>query len=75
MSVARALEIYGREHAPHVAAPRIIGFAIDALLPFWGDLPVSVFFSAFAVCLVTSCCRLDAPVEDDPDRALSDPFA
>ena len=41
MSVARALEIYGREHAPHVAAPRIIGFAIDALLPFWGELPVS----------------------------------
>jgi integrase len=41
MSIARALEIYGREHAPHVAAPRIIGFAIDALLPFWGDLPVS----------------------------------
>jgi hypothetical protein len=24
-----------------VAAPRIIGFAIDALSPFWGELPVS----------------------------------
>jgi len=41
MSVARALEIYGNERAPHVSAPRIIGFAIDALAPFWGDLPVS----------------------------------
>ena len=41
MSIDRALEIYGREHAPHVAAPRIIGFAIDALSPFWGELPVS----------------------------------
>ena len=41
MSIDRALEIYGREHAPHVAAPRIIGFAIYALSPFWGALPVS----------------------------------
>lgn len=41
MSISRALEVYGNEHAMHVAAPRIIGFAIDALLPFWGDLPVS----------------------------------
>ena len=41
MMINRALEIYGRKHAPHVAAPRIIGFAIDALSPFWGALPVS----------------------------------
>ena len=42
MMIARALEVYGNERAPNVTAPRIIGFAIDALLPFWGvGLPVS----------------------------------
>jgi integrase len=41
MTVARALEIYGNERAPHIAAPERVGYAIDALLPYWGDLPVS----------------------------------
>jgi integrase len=40
MSLARALEIYGRERAPHVASPETIGYHISALLPFWGLLPV-----------------------------------
>jgi integrase len=35
------LEIYGREHAPNKASARVIGFAIGALSPFWGLLPVS----------------------------------
>ena len=41
MSVADVLDIYGREHAPQTAAPARIGFAIDALLPFWAALKVS----------------------------------
>lgn len=41
MSIARALEIYGREHAPHVASPATIGYRIDALLPFWGERAIS----------------------------------
>lgn len=41
MTVADVLAIYGEEHAPHVADPARIGYAIDALLPFWGELPVS----------------------------------
>jgi hypothetical protein len=41
MSIARTLEIYGREHAPHVASPETIGYHIDALLPFWGSRSVS----------------------------------
>ena len=41
ISVARVLEIYGNERAPHVASPATIGYHIDALLPFWGELPVS----------------------------------
>jgi integrase len=41
MTVARALEIYGRERAPEVASPATIGYHIIALLPFWGSLSVS----------------------------------
>jgi integrase len=41
MSIARALEIYGRERAPHVASPETIGYHLSALLPFWGKQPVS----------------------------------
>jgi site-specific recombinase XerC len=41
MTIGRALEIYGNERAPHVACPERIGYAIDALEPFWGELPVS----------------------------------
>lgn len=40
-TVADVLDLYGVEHAPTVAAPERIGYAIKALLPFWGDRPVS----------------------------------
>ena len=33
--ILTALEDYGREHAPTTAAPERIGYALDALLPFW----------------------------------------
>lgn len=41
ITVAEVLEIYGEEHAPHVADPERIGYAISALLPFWGTLTVA----------------------------------
>lgn len=41
MTIGRALEIYGAEHAPTCADPERIGHAIAALAPFWGELPVS----------------------------------
>lgn len=41
MTVATALAIYGKEHAPTLAAPERIAHAIEALLPFWGDRPVA----------------------------------
>lgn len=41
MTVAQILDIYGRQHAPTTVDPARIGFAIDALLPFWGAQPVS----------------------------------
>lgn len=41
MTVGMALTIYAEEHAATVAAPERIGYAIDALDAFWGDLPVS----------------------------------
>lgn len=41
MTVADVLGIYAEEKAPHAAAPERIAYAISALLPFWGALPVS----------------------------------
>ena len=41
MTVADALAIYGRERAPHLAAPERVAYAIDALLPFLGSLPIA----------------------------------
>jgi site-specific recombinase XerC len=46
MSIGRALEIYGNERAVDLAAPELVGFHIDALDPFWGDLPVSAIKGA-----------------------------
>jgi integrase len=41
VTISEILDIYGREHAVTVAAPERIGFAIDALLSFWGALTVA----------------------------------
>ena len=35
--IGDALTPYGTEHAPHAADPSRIGYAIAALVPFWGD--------------------------------------
>lgn len=40
ITIAEILELYGREHAPTVAAPARLGYAIEALLRFWGELSV-----------------------------------
>lgn len=34
--IADALALYGAEHAPQAADPQRIGYAIGALVPFWG---------------------------------------
>lgn len=39
--IADALDLYAREHAAHVKAKDRIGYAIDALLGFWGKLTVA----------------------------------
>ena len=41
LTCGEALSIYGDNHAPTVASPKRIGYAIKALDPFWGDLPVA----------------------------------
>ena len=41
LAVSEMLDIYGREHAPTCAAPERLGYAIEALLPFWGGLNAS----------------------------------
>lgn len=40
VAIADVLDLYGSLHAPHTADPARIGYAIDALLPFWGSYPV-----------------------------------
>lgn len=39
--ISDALELYGELHAPTVAAPERIGYAIDALLVFWSQSTVA----------------------------------
>ena len=41
MTVREALEYYGVEHGPQTEDPARIGYAIDALISYWGDSPVS----------------------------------
>ena len=39
--ISEALAIYGEQHGPTVRASDTIGYSIQALLPFWGSLPVA----------------------------------
>jgi integrase len=41
MTVADALARYADEHAPTVKDPARIGYALEPLLQYWGELPVS----------------------------------
>lgn len=41
MNIVDALSYYGEHHAPTLKAPERIGYCIDALLPFWGNLKVA----------------------------------
>lgn len=41
MTVAEALNKYASEHAPNVSDPARIGYAIEALVSFWGERPLS----------------------------------
>lgn len=41
ITVAEVLTIYAEEHAPTTVDPARIGYAIDALLPFWGEMKLS----------------------------------
>jgi integrase len=41
ITLIEVLDIYGREHAVTTAAPERIGYAIQALLAFWGTLTVA----------------------------------
>ena len=46
IKLGHILAIYAEEHALHVTDPARIGYAIDALDPFWGDLPASALKGA-----------------------------
>lgn len=41
MAIADVLSVYASEHAPTTADPARIGYAIEALMPYWGDKAVS----------------------------------
>lgn len=54
------LAIYLEEHAPHTADPLRIAYAVDALLPFWGELNVSA--------ITKNTCRRYAATRFRKDR-------
>lgn len=56
VGVAEVLAIYGRERAPQVADPARIGYAVQALVPILGDLPVGSITGAM--------CRYYAETRD-----------
>ncbi len=56
------LAIYAEGHAPHVKDPARIGYAIDALDRFWGDLPVSAVRG--------ETCRRYAKIRDVSDGTV-----
>lgn len=60
--IADALDIYAREHATSTVAPERIGYAIDALLPFWGKLAVSAIKGETCRRYAKSRNRADATV-------------
>ena len=66
MTVANVLDIYGEKHAPTVQAPERIGYAIQALLPILGDLPVGSINS--------SVCRRYAESRDKAAGTVSNGF-
>nr|WP_321509435.1 site-specific integrase [uncultured Celeribacter sp.] len=41
VTCSEILAIYAEEYAPTVAAPQRIGYAVEALIPFWANLKVS----------------------------------
>jgi len=41
MTVETAISLYAKEHAPQTAAPERIAFALEPILAWWGDKPVS----------------------------------
>lgn len=57
--IADALDTYAAEHAPHTADPERIAYALDALLPFWGDKPVDAVTKA--ACRAYDKARARAP--------------
>lgn len=48
MTISQALLIYVEDHAPGLANPSRVAYAVDALEPFWGHLPVSAIKGATA---------------------------
>lgn len=60
--IADALALYGTEHAPDTAAPARIGYAIDALLPFWGDSMAGAITQETCRAYVRQRARSDATV-------------
>lgn len=62
ITIAEVLDFYGDEHAPSTAAPERIAYAIDALLPFWGEKLVSAITKQTCKDYVTQRKRAPATV-------------
>ena len=63
MTVATALDIYGNERAPAVKAPERIGYAIAALTPILGSLPITNITARYAGGTRRKGVRRPAPSE------------
>jgi integrase len=72
LMVSEILATYGEERAPYTADPSRIGYAIDALIQFWGDMPVSAIKGATCRLYAKSRTRLvgsrEVPVSDGTVR-------
>lgn len=61
-SIADALDLYGRTHAMKAADPARIAYAIDALLPFWGESMIGAITEAACQRYEEERCRAPATV-------------
>lgn len=61
LKIADVLMAYIEEHAPHTADPDRLSYAVEALIPFWGELTVSA--------ITKNTCRRYAATRFRKDRS------
>ncbi len=62
ITIAESLGIYASEHVPTVGDPERLAYAIERLLDFWGELPVSALTRE--TCRAYGCSRVKVVCRD-----------